>query len=70
MDWIQRQKKLPKGCRPILYFDYEGTWYQIVEGNDKYIIFREEADGSFKQIGTGSHYHKLEIKVREGKLKC
>lgn len=61
--------KLPKGAIPILYFDHNSIWYQIIELKDKYILYRKEVNGEFTQISTSNHYIKLENKVREGKLK-
>lgn len=61
--------KLPKGSVPILYFDCNNIWYQIIQNKDKYILYRKETSGEFTQLCTGNHPVKLEVKVREGKLK-
>lgn len=60
--------KLPKNCEPVVYFDFNGVWYQVIRNKDICFLYRQEGD-NFIQIATSVSPVKLEQRVREGKLK-
>ena len=61
--------KIPKHYQPLLTFKHENTWYKIVLNRDIYMLYRQESENDFTQIGTGNNPQKLEKRVYDGKLK-